>query len=144
MEKLQFRLWLEDKESKQDKVRNLIDGQNLILFFTKGGNLFGAPEESRLVFAKMKDPEPDDDMPVGWANDANFAAFDLMKALIGDRVENMFGKKDMKQIKIIDPENAHSMLMKSPNNIVKTVTDALKTIGHSKHGANMLKLKDKK
>jgi hypothetical protein len=142
MEKLHFKVWLEDKESKQDKVRNLIDGQNLILFFTKGDNLFGAPEESRLVFAKMK--SPDDDMPDGWADDANFAAFDLMKALVGDRVENMFGKKDMKQIKIIDPEDAHSMLMKSPNNIVKTVTDALKTIGHSKHGANMLKLKDKK
>lgn len=142
MEKLHFRLWLEDKEAKHDKVRNLIDGQNLILFFTKGDDLFGAPEESRLVFAKMKNP--DDDMPDGWADDANFAAFDLLKALAGDQVENMFGKKDMKKIKVIDPDEAHSRLMKAPTNIVKTVTDVLKTIGHSKHGANMLKLKDKK
>lgn len=142
MDKLCFRLWLEDKEAKHDKVRNLVSGQNLILFFTKDGNLFGAPEESRLVFANMK--SPNEDMPDGWADEANFAAFDLIKALVGDRVENMFGKKDMKQIKIIDPDEAHSMLMKSPNNLVKTVTNALKTIGHSKHGANMLKLKDKK
>lgn len=142
MDKLCFRLWLEDKEAKQDKIRNLIDGQNLILFFTKDGNLFGAPEESRLVFANMK--SPNQDMPDSWADEANFVAFDLMKALIGDRVENMFGKKDMKQIKIVDPDEAHSMLMKSPKNKVKHAIDTLKTIGHSKHGANMIKLKDKK
>lgn len=141
MDKLCFRLWLEDKESKHDKVRNLIDGQNLILFFTKDGNLFGAPEESRLVFANMK--SPNQDMPDGWADEANFIAFDLMKALIGDRVENIFGKKDMKQIKIVDPDEAHSMLIKSPKKIKHTI-DTLKTIGHSKHGANMIKLKDKK
>lgn len=141
---MNFKIWLEknEAETKNQRIKNIIDGQGLILFFKTKNSLFGAPEQSRLVFAKMK--TPDDDMSDGWADEANFAAFDLIKAMAGERVENMFGKKDMKSIKIIDPEDAEARLMKSPNNIVKAVTDALKTIGHSKHGANMLKLKDKK
>lgn len=140
MEKLHFRLWLEDKESKQGRIRTLLDGQNLILFFTRGDSVFGAPEESRLVFAKMK--SHDDDMPDGWADEANFLAFDLMQALAGQRVENMFGKKDLRKIKIIGPEDVEKMLMKG--HASPKPADNLKTIGHSKHGAGMIKLRDKK
>ena len=120
-------------------MRNLIDGQNLILFFTKNNNVFGAPEESRLVFAKLK--EPDTDMPDAWGDEANFAAFDLMKALLGDKVQNLFGKKDLGDIKVIDPEQAEKLLMKNKQPTMKP-TDNLRVI-HGKHGADMLKLKDK-
>ena len=139
MDNLCFRLWLEDKESKHNKVQSLVNGQNLILFFTKNSALFGAPEESRLVFAKMK--SPDEDMPDGWEDEANFIAFDLMRALAGERIENMFGKKDLNDIKIIDPEKAATMLMKVHD---KSKSTNLKNARQSKHGVGMLQLKDKK
>jgi len=140
MDKLHFRVWLEDKEDKKNKIRNLIDGQNLIFFFKKGDNIFGGPEESRLVFAKMK--SPDEDMPDNWADEANFAAFDLFNALQGNQVMNMFGGKDLNDINVISPEEAEQKLMKSHDK-EKPKTTKL-TITHGKHGAGMLKLKDKK
>ena len=141
MDKLNFKVWFESKEEKKNKIRGLLDGQNLILFFKKGDSLFGAPEESRLVFAKMK--SPDEDTPDGWADDANFAAFDLMKALMGDRVESIFGKKDLKAIDVIEPEEAENMLMQTPD-VVKNIITNFKPIKQSKYGLGMLKLKDKK
>jgi hypothetical protein len=139
---LAFKSWLSEEEAKQQRVRNIIDGQNLILFFTKDNGVFGAPEESRLVFAKLK--IPDDETPTGWEDDASFAAFDLLKALGGERVQNLFSKKDLGKIKVVDKDKAEEILMKSPvHKMTQAITDALK-IRHGKQGAGMIKLKDKK
>jgi len=137
---LDFRSWFEAHEAKKQKVSSLIDGHGLIMFFTRGADLFGAPEESRMVFAKMK--TPDEETTTGWGDEANFAAFDLLKALTGDKVENLFGKKDLSKIKVIDKDKAEEMLMKSD-----AKTDPLTQImrvHHGKDGAGMIKLKDKK
>lgn len=136
---MNFKLWLIENEEKTQHIKKIIDGQGLILFFTTKNGLFGAPEEGRIVFANLK--KPNSDIPDGWADDANFAAFDLMKALLGDRVENIFGHKDMKKIKVIDPEKAIEMLTNAPSN--KETADNLKH-KHSKDGIGMIKLKDKK
>lgn len=139
---LDFRTWFEAHEGKKQKVRSLIDGHALIMFFTKGEGIFGAPEESRLVFAKMKNP--DDDMSDGWQDEANFAAFDLIKALAGDKVENLFSTKDLGKIKVIDKDKAEEMLMNSEvEKMTQTIGNALKAT-HGKDGAGMIKLKDKK
>ena len=55
-------------------IDNFIDENGLLLFFTKGKDCFGAPEQSRLVFAKLKDDDLTrianhpwfDDKEVGW------------------------------------------------------------------------------
>ena len=45
---------LEDLKYMQlEKVKSFIN-EHLVFFFKKGDELFGCPEESRLVFAKMK------------------------------------------------------------------------------------------
>src|SRR5581483_4126086 len=74
------------KEARHNKVKSIIDGKNLIMFFKKNGSIFGAPEESRIVFARMKNP---DETPDDWDDEANFNAFDLIKALSGDATENL-------------------------------------------------------
>jgi len=125
-----------ESEEKEQKVKNLLNGQNLILFFTSGNGIFGAPEESRVIFAKMK--SPDQDTAEDWVDDANFAAFDLAKALQGKETENLFGIKDLDSIKIIDRDKAEKMLMKCPD---AGETPELER-PHDEDGANVIKLKD--
>jgi len=138
-----FRKWLDiwdyylENEEKENKIRNLLNGQNLIFFFKKGNSVFGAPEESRVVFAKMKSPE--EDAVEDWIKEASFAAFDLVKALDGNEVENIFTAKDLNSIKIIDKEEAEDLLKKRP---AKEETPDLKK-PHDEEGANVITLKDK-
>lgn len=133
-----FKDWFEVNESRKHKIRNLVDGHNFIMFFTKDNGVFGAPEESRLVFAKMK--TPDEETPDGWADEASFAAFDMIKALAGDKVQNLFSKKDLKKIKIIDRNAAENILLNLPGSC--PCQDVMK-VGHDKEGAGIIKLKDR-
>jgi hypothetical protein len=111
---LEFKKFIIESEDKLNKIRNIIDNQNLILFFKKDGKIYGAPEESRVVFAKMKNP--DEDATKSWIKEANFSAFDLEKALQGKAVEAIFSIKDFNKIKIIDKEVAETALSKEPSN----------------------------
>ena len=101
------------EEDERNSIGDHLDGNQCILFFQRGDDVFGAPEESRLVFAKMKS---DDDMPPTWKDDAKFIALNLIQSLLGQRVENMFGTKDIPNIKLIDRENAVEQLMKKKKN----------------------------
>jgi len=92
------------------KVNDLLDGRNYIFFFEKDKNVFGAPEESRVVFAKMK--IPDDELPDNWAKEANFSAHNLTKAVQGENTQNIFNVEDLDKIKILDQEEARKMLLK--------------------------------
>ncbi len=122
MKNLSFKNFLfKEKRNKEEKIRNVIDGQNLILFFKNGDKLFGAPEESRVIFAKLKTPEDDEDMPTGWEKDANFSALDLMQAMNGSSAENLFSIKDMPNINIIDKSEMEKELMKCPPSINKPI-----------------------
>lgn len=96
-----------EKEHKKSKVKNVIDGQNLIMFFKNQNSIFGSPEHSRIVFAQMKNPT--DEMP-----DINFSALDLVKALSGDSSENLFSLEDLPKINIITRDEAENQLMKCP------------------------------
>lgn len=128
------------KDEKQSKVKNIIDGKNLIMFFKKGDSIFGAPEESRIVFARLKNPDEED--PENWEDDANFNAFDLAKALSGDSVENLFSSADLPEIDVITRDEAENELMKCPCQD-QSPPPTLMINPIDKLGANVINLKDR-
>lgn len=134
-----FKIYKESKDNqKNSKIKSLLDGQNLIMFFSKNNKLFGAPEESRIVFAKMKNPEGDEDMPDNWEKEANFMAYDLMNALAGQNAENIFSAKDLPLIKVLDRSQIEKQLMQCPDSPTPNMEPQdLSNIG-------MISLKDKK
>jgi hypothetical protein len=97
-------------EDASDRIASLLDNGGMILFFTRTGDIFGAPEESRVVFARMK--KPDDDTPDDFLDQASFMGLDLFKALTGERSHVAFGKKDLKNIKVIDRDECEKKLVK--------------------------------
>lgn len=96
------------EDNSSSKIKMLLDGQNLIMFFTKENIAYGCSEESRLTFARIKHPNPED----ADLDEARFAAINLFDALIGKVTENLFTKKDMKKIKIISQEKCAKLLEK--------------------------------
>lgn len=97
-----------NEDDTTGKVKMLLDGQNLIMFFVKDGILYGCSEESRLTFARIKHPNDED----ADLSEARFAAINLFDALVGKSTENLFTKKDMKKIKIVNQPKAQAMLEK--------------------------------
>src|ERR1700753_1289691 len=85
-----FCLYEDDHSSK---IKMLLDGQNLIMFFTKDSQLYGCPEESRLTYARIRHPNKEDSD----LTNARFAAINLYDALIDKVTENLFTKKDIKE-----------------------------------------------
>ena len=97
-------------EDAQSKVDALIDNSGHILFFKKDKDIFGATEDSRVVFAKIKNP--DDDAPNEWGDEASFSADNLNKKIRGEPGQHVFCKEDLKQIEVIDREDAVKALKK--------------------------------
>lgn len=96
-------------EAQRNEIDDLLDKQQLIMFFKKGNDYFGAPEESRLIFAKLK--SDDEDSPPDWKKEAKFIALNLAQALAGQQVENMFGEKDLGDLSLLDRDSIIDMLM---------------------------------
>jgi hypothetical protein len=132
-------LW-DEHEQKIGHVRSLIDGNGLLMFFRRNGSIYGAPEEGRIVFAKMK--QPDEDTPQDWAKDASFTAFDLLKALGGDGEQSqcVFSHKDLADLEVVDRDSVEQELAGMP---LPMATPALHS-RHDKDGAGKVRLKDKK
>ena len=101
-------------EGVSDNIKMLIDGQQFIMFFKKDGDIYGAPEESRLIFAKMK--KPDEDVTPEWMKEASFIAVNLGRAVLGNITRHMFGKKDLKSIDVLDKEEAEKELLNKLKN----------------------------
>jgi hypothetical protein len=104
-----------EREEKEKNLHKLVNDQNLIMFFTNGEKLFGAPEESRVIFARMKSP----DILNTLGDDTDFIAFDLAKAITGENGETLFNKENLNNIKIIDKEEIENLLLqhKGTNNV---------------------------
>lgn len=97
----------------EDKINDLFDKHGLILFFKRGKDLYGAPEDSRMVFARLKNPHEDDDFII--KDEAKFLAINLLKSMYGDpeeSVENMFGFEDLPKIKVCDRDDIIQQLIK--------------------------------
>ena len=101
---------IEDLEYiKLEKIKELIN-EHLVLFFKKDGEFFGCPEESRLVFAKLKNPDDEDSK--NWSDEAAFLAFNLSKALEDDEPpKKLFYKKDLDGLELVDKELVDKELM---------------------------------
>ncbi len=93
----------------ENTIDNFIDKNGLLLFFTKGKNCFGAPEQSRLIFAKLKSDDEDCEED-GWRDEASFAALNLQDALNGEEKQHIFSNKDLNSIKIIDKRALYEKL----------------------------------
>jgi len=98
-----------------DSMNDLLDKHELILFFKKGDEYFGAPEDSRVVFAKLKTDTEDDPMMPGFRQEARFPAFNLIKFLSNDpekSTESVFGIKDLPKITVCTREEAVDNMLK--------------------------------
>lgn len=82
----------------QNKIKLLLDGGNFIFFFKNKGILYGTGEHGRVMFAKMKDPNDEDQ---GWRDDANFTATNLFDLLAGKENQTIFSGKDIDNIQVI-------------------------------------------
>jgi hypothetical protein len=94
--------WNEAQE--KEKIEKLADEENICFFFVKDDTVYGGTEESRLIFAKMKNPDADEGKK--WIKDANFTGLDLAKTLKGEKSQKLFARNDIKSIKIISREDA--------------------------------------
>lgn len=92
-----------------NKIEVLINNPNFAFFFKKGKDVFAATEESRIMFANMKKPDPD--MPKGWKKDANFMAYNLSKMIKGESsYKEIISYTDIKQVKIMDTDEITTYL----------------------------------
>ncbi len=107
---MNFKEWFQIEENAEERIKSLIDGEGYILFFKKDGNIFGADEDSRVVFAKIKNP--DEEMPTNWEEEANFSAHNMNKMLRGEPGEHVFSKKDLKEMEVVDRETVLKDLKK--------------------------------
>ena len=110
MKSQKFRTWLFEDEDSESRVDALIDQSGYILFFKKGKDIFACSEDGRVVFAKIKNP--DDETPAGWEDEASFSADNLNKKIRGEPGQHVFDKASLKDIKIIDRDEAVKILKK--------------------------------
>lgn len=117
-------LWLEaeQKDAKIGKVQAMLDANNFLLFFKKDNSLYAAPEESRVTFARMKHPDPEDK---AHQKEASFLAVDLDKALEGEKAERIFNFKDIKDIQVIERDKIEKMLAKRMSDPTKVKDNLL-------------------
>lgn len=106
-----FRETLEkwDHYCLKENIEDFLDKNQMIFFFKRGDDVFGTPEDGRLIFAKLKSDEDD-----SFRDEAQFMAMNLLKSLSGDPVQSMFGHKDLDTIKVCDREDAVKLVMSPP------------------------------
>jgi len=97
------------------KIKTLLDGNELILFFI---NHDGVPV-ARIM-------HPTEDEGKAWTQEATFAAFNLTKALYGNKSKSIFGLKDKKDIDVIDRNAAEAKLLKQSTRAGGPIVTSLK------------------
>lgn len=105
------------EDDEANKINNFADSHGLVLFFKKGEEYFGASEDARVVFAKLK--KPDDDVNDGWEDEANFSAINLTKLVNGNISQHVFSKNDIKNIKIMERDKVIENLKNSGTSSIK-------------------------
>jgi hypothetical protein len=111
-------------ENIEHEIQKFLDHKQILMFFKypvgkkhdeSEAKIYGATEDGRLGFARMKSPNPED--PEEYQD--NFTAFDL-KSLLNhtedkEEVETIkiFDRKDLKKIKIMNKEDVVEELSKS-------------------------------
>lgn len=98
------------EEENISRIDALLDDNEYVLYFFKDKQLFAGGEDSRLTFAKMKNP--DDDLPKDWEKEATFSADNLEKLVLGEPGKHVFSSRDLKKMKIIDRDEVVQQLTK--------------------------------
>lgn len=106
---------------KWDKSSKLFKENDLCLFFKKDGVIYGATETSRITFAKMKNPESEEDE--NWKKEATFTAYDLEKSADGSRVKSVFNSEDVEKVTPISQDQAEKELEKKGKKIISVSED---------------------
>lgn len=95
-------------EEQEKNINDIMDKHGMILFFKKGEGFFGAPEESRIMFARLKNNEEEP------SDEARFTGIDLLKSMFGneeDSIQSAFGANDIPDIHVCDREEVVKHLM---------------------------------
>lgn len=116
-------------EGNDEQIDALLDSGKYVFFFQKDKELYGAGEDGRLAFAKMK--KPDDEMPKNWEKEASFSADHLEKIVRGEPSKYVFEKKDLKQIQVMDREKVAERLKKIAEKLERPISIPLDLDGMS-------------
>lgn len=114
-----FRKLLDDwdlavlNENLENQIQALVNSPNLSFLFTRHGEVFGAGEDARVTFAKLKSRKKEDSED-GWKKDADFMGVKLNSIIRGDHPSHsVFSQKDLKDIKVIDQKEAKKRLLRN-------------------------------
>tara|TARA_Y100000034_G_scaffold129543_1_gene186201 strand:+ start:557 stop:970 length:414 start_codon:yes stop_codon:yes gene_type:complete len=110
------------KKEKEQLINALVDSPSFAFFFKKDKGLFAADEMNRVVFARMKDPD-DENHTV----DELFSAYDLIKVMLGERLQNTFKSDDLDEIQVVDKDEAVKWLVQHSNKVPDALS-ALKSM----------------
>ena len=97
-----------------EKINGLFDKHGMIIFFKKGDDLYGAPESSRLVFAKLKSKDADNPVSIGMKDQIRVPAVNLMKAMFGgdqDNIQVALTADDLEQMDVFDRDQTIQALL---------------------------------
>jgi len=102
---------------KWDKTLQILSENDLCLFFKKDKDIYGATENSRITFARMKNPENKEDKE--WKKEATFVAYDLGKTEGDNKSISVFNDKDISELEVITIDQAEKELEKIGKKIPK-------------------------
>jgi hypothetical protein len=101
-------------EGEIEKINGLFDKHGMIIFFKKDDDLYGAPESSRLVFAKLRSKDADNPISIGLQDQIRVPAINLIKAMFGDEPENSqvaLTADDLENMEVCDRDEIINALM---------------------------------
>lgn len=101
----------------EHKIGDLLDKHGLILFFKRGDEIYGAPEESRIIFAKLKNNDEEEPNEIGFKDEARFLGINLLKAMLNnpeESIETSFSNKDIPDLHVCDRDDVIKIMMKNP------------------------------
>lgn len=103
-----MKLW-DSFTEKDERVQKMLDDNQLIFFFKKNGEIYGASEDGRMSFACIND----DEEPESVKREVRVHAMNLSKSFSGEKAEVMFDRDAMSDITVLDRDEIESILHKS-------------------------------
>jgi hypothetical protein len=90
-------------------VKVLMNSGSFVFFFEFEKEIFGGSEDTRIVFATLKNPPKE--MPKGWKEEASFMGVNLTTmSKEGNPTRRTFYNKDIKKINILEKKEAENKL----------------------------------
>lgn len=99
------------KQELENRLRSLVSENGILLFFEFDKEVFGCGEDGRVMFARIKSPNPGE--VKAFADEASFVAVNLSRLAKGEVTKSLFKKKDMNKIKVVSEDEAVQKLVKS-------------------------------